>query len=179
MKKINLIIFLFLISISVSGCSFDNVFTENASSNKLTLYKNNNFSYQPMKEDTLNYIRSKYYNPNTQTKIVLYYGGEGCSNVKHFQKTMKKYKNSEKWNQGYSFVNFNVPKSGCLETNDEKILKEKKMISCFSDDYKGFELLIRDCSTFCIINPEEGLIYKGTNISDEYVYNVLYDFYNK
>ena len=189
------LIFILTISIFVSGCVFDKTGTENKNNNSkntsssttssttsststITLNKNNNFSYQPLKKDILDYLKyNDNYNLNATSKIVFYYNGAGCDAIKHFQETMNKYKHSNDWNKSYTFIGFNVPKSGCLQTNDENILRKKGMISCYSNEWKNFELLIHECNPFCIVNLEKKLFFKGSKTLDEYIYNVLYYFY--
>lgn len=180
-------IFILTVSIFITGCAVNEtdtknkIDTNNNTSSDLTLNKNNNFSYKPLKKSILDCIKDdkNYYYFNTQTKIVLYYNGAGCDTIKHFQETMNRYKNSSDWNKAYTFVGFNVPKSGCLPTRDENILKKRGMVSCYSKEWKNFELLIKECDSFCVVNLEKNLYFRGNKVLDEYIYNVLYDFYYK
>ena len=86
-----------------------------------------------------------------------------------YQETMLRdfegYKNSPDWTKKYSFIEHRTPKSLSLSFES-------------SEDAAKFHEFNKNCSIFCVIDFENGTIYRGTKKGDtKYLYETLAQFY--
>ena len=135
--------------------------------------KNGRYKYNPIRKDTLNYIKTlnsgRIYRAKDKHPRVVFYTNvvdTTCPYRRNFQNVMKKYAKSESWNQGYTFINI-----------DTHMVEELYFVN--NQDKREYFSFNKDCDYFCIVDLKKNLIYHGISNSDGYVNAVLYAFFEK